>query len=109
MFSGGSGILFTNERLNRLVNNFENKKCHKFIDSFGDITIGKCAHAVSISIGNSNDKKNKKKFHPFDYKRTYSEKGKSCCSLETISFHYTQIEDMYYIHANKTFLRDLLT
>jgi hypothetical protein len=90
----------------------------------GDITIGGCANAVGIKIGNSYDKQNKPRFHPHDYKCHFfgplpqplytagshnGKIGKDCCSIDTISFHYVPLKDMYEIHANKTFLRDLLT
>ena len=32
--SGGPGILFSNESMSRLVKNFENKKCEKYMDYF---------------------------------------------------------------------------
>ena len=118
-----TGMLFTNESMNRLVKNFENGFCSKFIESFGDVTIGFCAHAVGISIGFSFDKSRKPRFHPHDFKTHFygplpqslytagihdGKIGKDCCSLESISFHYVSIEDMYAIYANKSFLFDLL-
>ena len=33
---GGAGMLFSNESMNRLVKNFENGFCSKFIDGYGD-------------------------------------------------------------------------
>jgi hypothetical protein len=109
--------------MNLLVENFKNGFCDKYITNYGDVTIGNCANAVGIKIGNSYDKQNKPRFNPHDYKAhfygpipkslytsgTHNGKiGKDCCSLETISFHYVSIEDMYAIYANKTFLNDLL-
>jgi hypothetical protein len=121
---GGAGILFSNETMSRLVKNFENKACDRFIDGFGDITIGNCAHSVQVTTGDSLDAEKKPRFHPHDAKTHFygpvpvplysagshnGKIGKDCCSLETISFHYVTLDDMYAMYANKTFLHDLLT
>ena len=99
-------------------------KLFNYLSSYGDITIGGCANAVGVKIGNCYDKDNKPFFHPHDYKTHFygpvpqplftagshnGKIGKDCCSLDTISFHYVPIEDMYAMYSNKTFLRDLLT
>ena len=65
---GGAGMLFTNESMNRLVKNYENGVCTKFIDGYGDITIGRCAEIVQIKIGNSYDQMKRPRFHPHDHK-----------------------------------------
>ena len=98
--SGGPGTLFTNESFSRLVTNFENQNCEKYMNSFGDLTIGKCANEISISIGNSNDKENMPLFYPFNQMNPLK-REKACCSLDTISIHYVNFSEMYYIHANK--------
>ena len=108
--SGGPGVLFTNESMNRLITNFDNGNCAKYMDSYGDITVSRCADKVHVSIGSSLDKFKKPRFHAYNHRDLINEsRDKDCCSLESISFHYINITDMYSIHANKTFLHDLLS
>ena len=121
---GGPGILLTNESMRLLVDKIIKNQCKSFIDKFGDVTIGGCGYAAGISIANTSDDKGKPLFHfhdpkthfygpvpPYLYEFGVHDKkiGKECCSLETIAFHYVKVNEMYTIHRNKTFLKDLLS
>ena len=121
---GGSGILFTNESMNRLVNKIENKECEIHKDKFGDVTIGGCAFEAGVDVINSIDSKGKPRFLPYDpishikgqVSRVFSifgsyenHVGRECCSSETISFHYVKNEYMHAIYNNLTFFKDLFS
>ena len=88
------------------------------------MTIGGCGNSAGIEIGDSSDDKGRPRFHfydpnihfngpipPYLYKLGVHDKkiGKECCSLESIAFHYVKEKDMYAIHKNKNFLKQLLS
>ena len=121
---GGSGIVFTEESMKRLVNKISNNECDIHIDKYGDVTVGGCAYSVGIQLIDSRDKKGRPRFHLYDpyvhfngpipsflyvYGTHNTKIGKECCSLETIAFHYVKVELMYEIHKNPAFLESLLT
>ena len=120
---GGSGILFTNESLNLLVNKISKNQCNDVINGYGDVTIGGCAIKVGIKIGDSHDKSNRPRFNycdplvhfygplPFFISNPYGTHngkiGRECCSLESISFHKVTPSMMLQMYSNKTFLSNL--
>jgi hypothetical protein len=121
---GGSGILFTNEAMKKIVAKIKSHECDKFAVQYGDVTIGECAQFVNVTIGSSNDKNGKPRFnyntpkvhyegpipsYLYDYGTHNKKIGKDCCSPESISFHYVNPATMYSIHANTTLLKDLFS
>ena len=121
---GGSGILLTNESMQRLVTKIKNKDCEIHMDKYGDVTIGGCAYSAGIEIIDARDGDGKARFYAYDPKKHLTGKvskvfhifgsynkmiGKECCSLDTIAFHYVKEKLMYEIHGNRTFLKDLFT
>jgi hypothetical protein len=121
---GGSGILFTNESMKRLVSKIQKMECEIHKDKFGDVTIGGCAFDAGIDIVNSIDEKGKPRFLPYDpvthikgrISKVFSifgsynkQIGKECCSDGTIAFHYVKSELMHVIYNNTSFLKDLLS
>jgi hypothetical protein len=121
---GGPGILLTQESMMRLVNKIYENGCKQFIDTFGDVTVGACGYSAGILIGKSEDEYGRPRFHfhdvdthfkgpipkyLYEYGVHNKKIGKECCSLETISFHYISESNMYAMHKNKNFLKDLLT
>lgn len=120
---GGAGILFTNESMSRLVNKIKNGECDKFLNMYGDVTIGGCANASGILIGNSSDVRNRPRFNYIPPLQHFTGPlpdwltsvggthsgviGRESCSNESISFHYIKPETMYEIYNNMTILNDL--
>lgn len=109
--------------MKRLVEKIKLNECKKHIVRYGDLSISICAYYAGIRIGSSLDDKGRQRFHNWDPKMHYygplnnnlirydhhdKKIGKECCSLETVSFHYIKVNEMYSIHDNKTFLKDLL-
>lgn len=110
--------------MKRLAKKIQLNDCTKYIGRYGDLTLAICAYYADIRIGSSLDDKGRQRFHNWDPKTHYygplnhnllnhdhhdKKIGKECCSLETVSFHYIKTEEMYAIHANRTYLKDLLT
>ena len=119
--AGGPGMLMTKESMIRLVEKIRKDQCSPYIGMYGDLTIGKCAYYAGIRIANTTDKYGKQMFHNWNHHVNFYgplpsylvsigiQIGKECCSLDSISFHYVSVNDIYAIHANKTLLKDFLT
>ena len=122
--AGGPGIVITNESMRLLYDKISSDECkNTTIYAYGDVAIALCGLLGNISIGDSRDSFGKQRFHNYSplvhfygplpsiltiHGHHDKKIGRECCSLETISFHYVNSSEMYKIHANKTFLKDLL-
>jgi glycoprotein-N-acetylgalactosamine 3-beta-galactosyltransferase len=106
--SGGGGILFTYQSMKRIVNSIQKGLCNDSV-IFGDILIGLCSERSNVTMGNSLDELGRERFHALSLHNHYLENdtfslefyssnlakfGKECCSLQSISFHYTSPEEM---------------
>ena len=113
--SGGGGVLFTPESMKRIANSIKKGLCN---DShmFGDVMIGVCSERSNVTMGNSLDELGRERFHPesmrrhlkgptIDWLTFYSANkhkiGKECCSEQSITFHYSSIDDMIYFSKIK--------
>ena len=116
--SGGGGVLMPTESLKRLYESIRNNKC-AFKDGYGDVALGQCSHISNVKIGNSTDSLGRERFHPldvrdhydgnypdwmYDYAKNKVKSGIECCSLESISFHYVNQQDMYKMKKSKNYL-----
>ena len=116
--SGGGGVLMPTESLKRLYESITNNKC-AFKDGYGDVALGRCSHISNVKIGNSTDSLGRERFHPldvrdhydgnypdwmYDYAKNKVKSGIECCSLESISFHYVNQQDMYKMKKSKDYL-----
>ncbi len=104
--------------LKRLHESITNNKC-AFKDGYGDVALGQCSHISRVKIGNSTDSLGRERFHPLDVRDHYDgnypdwmysyaknkvKSGIECCSLESISFHYVNQQDMYKMKKSKNYL-----
>jgi len=116
--SGGGGVLMPIKSLKRLHESITNNKC-AFKDGYGDVALGQCSHISRVKIGNSTDSLGRERFHPLDVRDHYDgnypdwmysyaknkvKSGIECCSLESISFHYVNQQDMYKMKKSKNYL-----
>jgi hypothetical protein len=113
---GGAGILFTRESMKRLYKQLNEGKCN-YTDGYSDVSVGLCMEIANVSMGYSADSHKRDRFHMYSLKRymkgplddwilKYSQNkpthGFNCCAEDSISFHYTQPEDML-IYSNLSF------
>jgi glycoprotein-N-acetylgalactosamine 3-beta-galactosyltransferase len=113
--SGGGGVLFTHEAFKRIHANIKNGVCAEK-SGYGDVALGFCAYKSNVTMGDSLDKLGRERFHSLDYiahykghipdwLRDYSSNGVKtgveCCSDETITFHYTSVEQMKFFGSLK--------
>jgi glycoprotein-N-acetylgalactosamine 3-beta-galactosyltransferase len=116
--SGGGGVLMPHESLKRIYESIIKNKCD-FKEGYGDVALGHCSHISNVKIGNSTDSFGRERFHPLNVKDHYSgnypgwiysyaknkvKSGFDCCSLDSISFHYVNKQDMYKMKKSKTYL-----
>jgi glycoprotein-N-acetylgalactosamine 3-beta-galactosyltransferase len=116
--SGGGGVLMPYESLKRIYESIINNKCD-FKEGYGDVALGHCSHISNVKIGDSTDSFGRERFHPLNVKDHYSgnypdwiysyaknklKSGFDCCSLDSISFHYVNKQDMYKMKKSKTYL-----
>ena len=124
--SGGGGTLITHESLKRMGFNIHKGGilgCNE-TNGYGDVALGRCAHLSNITLGNSLDKLGRERFHfnsfhshymglQPDWAYQYSQNGiknhSDCCSDQTISFHYTSVEEMEFFDnlKNQTFFKKI--
>lgn len=105
---GGAGILFTKESMRRLYSKLAMGLCN-YVEGFSDVAIGYCMELANVTIGDSTDSCNRERFHmhslkryfggPFDnwmlkHSKNSPKNGINCCAEDSISFHYTEPEDM---------------
>jgi glycoprotein-N-acetylgalactosamine 3-beta-galactosyltransferase len=116
--SGGGGVLMPNESLKRLYQSIITNKC-PFKDGYSDVALGECSHISNVKLGKSVDSLERERFHPLDAKGHYYgyypdwmylyaqnklKSGIECCSLESISFHYVEKQDMYKMAKSQNYL-----
>jgi glycoprotein-N-acetylgalactosamine 3-beta-galactosyltransferase len=116
--SGGGGVLLSNESLNRLYQSIINNKC-PFKQGYGDVALGECSRISNVKIGNSTDLFGRERFHPLNAHHHYNgyfpgwlhsyaankvKSGVDCCSLDSISFHYVNQQDMYKMNKSDNYL-----
>jgi len=116
--SGGGGVLMPNESLKRLYESIITDKC-PLKNGYSDVALGQCSHISNVKLGNSTDSLERERFHPLDVKDHYGgnypdwmysyaknklKSGIDCCSLESISFHYVDKQDMYKMAKSQNYL-----
>ena len=121
--SGGGGTLMTYEAIKRISKNIENGSCAEKT-GYGDVALGRCAYISNVTLGNSLDELGRERFHynafpahfkghhpdwAHDYSSNPIRNDIDCCSDQTISFHYSSIEQMnFYANMfNQTFFKNI--